>query len=119
MTWSGRTLPTWLDPPWLCRVPGGPTNEEAKRRCSRPISSDSGRSCNPHNGTFERALSPEQDDFCRALAPKLDRQIARSAFAMRLAYHAPLALNPGIRAKTARVQYDLSLQRRVWPFPIH
>jgi hypothetical protein len=46
-------------------------------------------------------------DSADLLAPKLDPHSARSRFAMRLAYHASITLNPGIRTKPARAQYDL------------
>lgn len=46
-------------------------------------------------------------DSAELLAPKLDPHGARSQLAMRLAYHAPITLNPGIRAKPARNEYDL------------
>jgi hypothetical protein len=48
-----------------------------------------------------------QIDSAELLAPKLDPHSARSTLAMRLAYHAPITLNPGIRAEPARDQYDL------------
>jgi glycosyltransferase involved in cell wall biosynthesis len=46
-------------------------------------------------------------DSAELLAPELDPHSARSQLAMRLAYHAPIRLNPGIRAKPAGAQYDL------------
>jgi hypothetical protein len=46
-------------------------------------------------------------DSAELLAPAIDPYCARSTFAMRLAYHAPLILNPGIRATPARTDYDL------------
>jgi hypothetical protein len=46
-------------------------------------------------------------DSAELLAPELDPNSRRSTFAHRLAYHAPVALNPGIRAKPARPHYDL------------
>lgn len=46
-------------------------------------------------------------DSAELFAPELDPHGRRPAFAMRLAYHAPLTLNPGIRSKPARAQYDL------------
>ena len=41
------------------------------------------------------------------LAPKLDPSSARSSFAARLAYHAPIILNPGLRKISAKQQYDI------------
>jgi hypothetical protein len=46
-------------------------------------------------------------DSAELLAPAIDPRSARSTFAMRLAYHAPITLNPGIRTKPARARYDL------------
>ncbi len=46
-------------------------------------------------------------DSAELMAPKLDPYSARPAFAMRLAYHAPIRLNPGIRSTPKRQQYDL------------
>ncbi len=49
-------------------------------------------------------------DSVEMQAPKLDPHSARTMLAMRLAYHAPITLNPGIRAKLARparTHYDL------------
>lgn len=46
-------------------------------------------------------------DSADLLAPALDPSSARARFATRLAYHAPVALNPGISRVTAKHQYDL------------
>jgi hypothetical protein len=46
-------------------------------------------------------------DSAELLAPELDPFSARSTFAMRLAYHAPVTLNPGIRTRPARAHYDV------------
>jgi hypothetical protein len=46
-------------------------------------------------------------DSAELLAPELDAYSARSTFAMRLAYHAPVTLNPGIRTRPARAHYDV------------
>src|SRR4029077_20558115 len=46
-------------------------------------------------------------DSAELLAPKLDPSDTRSMFATRLAYHVPLALNPGIRRISAKTHYDL------------
>jgi hypothetical protein len=46
-------------------------------------------------------------DSAEMLAPELDPYGAWSTFAMRTAYHAPIILNPGIRARPAKEEYDL------------
>ena len=46
-------------------------------------------------------------DSAELLAPKLDPSSWRSRFATRLAYHAPVILNPGIQTITATRQYDI------------
>jgi hypothetical protein len=46
-------------------------------------------------------------DSADLLAPKLDPSSARSSFATRLAYHAPVILNPGLRTIPAKQQYDM------------
>src|SRR4029077_20883690 len=46
-------------------------------------------------------------DSADLLAPKVDPSSRRSSLATRLAYHAPVALNPGIRKISPRRQYDL------------
>lgn len=46
-------------------------------------------------------------DSAELLAPELDPYSARSTLAMRLAYHAPVTLNPGIRVTPPRAQYDV------------
>ena len=51
--------------------------------------------------SFARSNSAE------LLAPKLDPSSARSSFATRLGYHAPIILNPGLRKISAKQQYDI------------
>ena len=46
-------------------------------------------------------------DSAELLAPELDPSSTRSTFAMRLAYHAPVTLNPGIRRIPAKTHYDI------------
>jgi hypothetical protein len=46
-------------------------------------------------------------DSAVLLAPALDPSNRRCKFATRLAYHTPLALNPGIPRAPAKTQYDL------------
>jgi hypothetical protein len=46
-------------------------------------------------------------DTAELLAPEVNPSSMRSAFATRLAYHAPIALNPGIRRTAANTQYDV------------
>jgi Glycosyl transferases group 1 len=46
-------------------------------------------------------------DSAELLAPQVDPSSARSTFATRLAYHAPVVLNPGIPRITAKIQYDI------------
>ena len=46
-------------------------------------------------------------DSAVLLAPELDPSSTRSKFATRLAYHAPVALNPGIPRIPAKTHYDL------------
>jgi len=46
-------------------------------------------------------------DSAELLAPKIDASGRRSSFAMRLAYHAPVLLNPGIQKISTKRQYDL------------
>jgi hypothetical protein len=46
-------------------------------------------------------------DSAALLAPQLDPYSPRSRFAMRLAYHAPVTLNPGIRRVPAKTHYDM------------
>ena len=46
-------------------------------------------------------------DSAELLAPEVDPSNARSTFATRLAYHAPVALNPGIPRIPAKIQYDI------------
>ena len=45
-------------------------------------------------------------DSAELLAPKLDAS-RRSSFATRLAFHAPVLLNPGIKRISANRQYDI------------
>ena len=46
-------------------------------------------------------------DSAVLLAPALDPYSARSKLAMRLAYHTPVTLNPGIRKLQAKTTYDI------------
>jgi hypothetical protein len=46
-------------------------------------------------------------DSAELLAPTVDPSSRRASFATRLAYHAPVALNPGIPKPTASGKYDL------------
>ena len=46
-------------------------------------------------------------DSADLLAPKLDPSSARSSFATRLGYHAPIILNPGLRPISPKRQYDV------------
>lgn len=46
-------------------------------------------------------------DSADLLAPKVDASSWRSSFATRLAYHVPVALNPGIQATSVGNQYDI------------
>src|SRR5712664_3317729 len=46
-------------------------------------------------------------DSAELLAPELDPYSARSTFALRVAYHAPVTLNPGIRKIPAKTRYDV------------
>src|SRR6266481_4768118 len=46
-------------------------------------------------------------DSAELLAPQLDPYSMRSTFAMRLAYHAPVTLNPGIRRISPKTHYDM------------
>lgn len=46
-------------------------------------------------------------DFAELLAPKLDPSSVRSSLAIRLAYHAPIILNPGLQTIPAKRQYDI------------
>ena len=43
-----------------------------------------------------------ETDFAELLAPKVDPSSRRSSFATRLAYHAPIVLNPGIRENISK-----------------
>ena len=46
-------------------------------------------------------------DSAELLAPKVDPSSRRASFATRLAYHAPVALNPGIPRISAEGRYDI------------
>ncbi len=46
-------------------------------------------------------------DSAVLLAPKVDPSNTRSTFARRLAYRAPVALNPGIRRISEKINYDI------------
>jgi hypothetical protein len=46
-------------------------------------------------------------DSAELLAPKVDPSSRRPSFATRLAYHAPVLLNPGIPTLSAKGQYDI------------
>ena len=46
-------------------------------------------------------------DSADLLAPEVDPSSTRYTFATRLAYHAPIALNPGIRRIPAKTHYDI------------
>src|SRR6266436_806394 len=46
-------------------------------------------------------------DSAELLAPRVDSSSTRASFATRLAYHAPIALNPGMPRISAKRQYDL------------
>ena len=46
-------------------------------------------------------------DSAELLAPEVDPSNMRSTFATRLAYHAPVALNPGIPRIQAKIRYDI------------
>jgi hypothetical protein len=46
-------------------------------------------------------------DSAELLAPKVDPSSTRSSFATRLAYHVPVALNPGIQKISVKKNYDI------------
>jgi len=46
-------------------------------------------------------------DSADLLAPKVDPSSTRSSFATRLAFHAPVLLNPGIQRISAKRHYDI------------
>ena len=46
-------------------------------------------------------------DSAEILAPELEPYSSRSRFALRVAYHAPVTLNPGIKTRPAKANYDL------------
>lgn len=54
---------------------------------------------------FEDVIS--QVDSVEMLAPQVDPSTRRHKFAKQLAYHTPLALNPGIERTPIRADYDL------------
>src|SRR5260370_19041194 len=54
-------------------------------------------------------------DSAALLAPKLDPSNMRSKFATRLAYRAPVTLNPGIRRISAKTHYDIFFTICGWP----
>jgi len=56
---------------------------------------------------FENVIS--QIDSVEFLAPEANPFTRRNSFAKKVAFHAPIALNPGIRATEAKGSYDLFL----------
>ncbi len=56
---------------------------------------------------FEDVIS--QIDSVELLAPRLDRSTLHHAIAKRIAYHTPVALNPGIQGMRVKAHYDLFL----------
>ena len=46
-------------------------------------------------------------DSAVLFAPKVDPSSRRTTFATRLAYHAPILLNPGIRKASEKIRYDV------------
>jgi hypothetical protein len=54
-------------------------------------------------------------DSAELLAPTVDSSSRRSSFATRLAYHAPIMLNPGIKPISAKRQYDILFTICGWP----
>jgi hypothetical protein len=46
-------------------------------------------------------------DSAEILAPEFEPYSSRSRFALRVAYHAPVTLNPGIKTRPAKANYDL------------
>ena len=46
-------------------------------------------------------------DFADLWAPEVDASSTRYTIAQRVAYHAPIALNPGIRRMPAKTYYDI------------
>jgi hypothetical protein len=46
-------------------------------------------------------------DSAELWAPEVDPYSARSTFSMRLAYHAPITLNPGVRGTPTSTNYDI------------
>src|SRR5271167_108842 len=62
---------------------------------------------------FEDIIS--EIDSAVLLAPEVDPSSTRLTFATRLAYHAPVTLNPGIRRIQAKTQYDIFFTICAWP----
>src|SRR5271157_6525080 len=56
---------------------------------------------------FEDVIS--QIDSVELLAPRVDPSTLRHTIAKRIAYHTPLALNPGIQQIPIKAHYDLFL----------
>jgi|SRR5882724_2549604 len=54
-------------------------------------------------------------DSAELLAPKIDPSNLRASFATRLAFHAPLMLNPGIPRITPKQNYDILFMVCGWP----
>jgi hypothetical protein len=54
-------------------------------------------------------------DSAVLLAPEINPSSARSTFATRLAYHTPIALNPGIQRPPAQIPYDIFFTICGWP----
>src|SRR5580704_9856821 len=54
-------------------------------------------------------------DSAVLLAPEVDPHSTRSAFATRLAYHAPITLNPGVPKIPADTRYDIFFTVCGWP----
>jgi hypothetical protein len=54
-------------------------------------------------------------DSAEVLAPTLDPSSRRSSFATKLAFHAPIALNPGVQNISPPGQYDILFTICGWP----
>ena len=54
-------------------------------------------------------------DSAVLLAPEVDPYRTRFTFATRLAYHTPVALNPGIRRMPAKIDYDIFFAMCAFP----
>jgi hypothetical protein len=54
-------------------------------------------------------------DSAELLAPEVDPHSTRSAFATRLAYHAPITLNPGVPKIPANTRYEIFFTVCGWP----